>query len=344
MMAEISIIVPVYNVEKYIRRCIDSLIAQTFEKIEILLINDGSKDNSGMICDEYALKDNRIKVIHKENGGVSSARNVGLDNATGTYIMFCDPDDYVEPTWCEKMYSTMSENGAFFCTCGFNRVNVENGRAIYTSLPLYSNEITQFDEAILYLHNTGLFRPVWNDIFSAEIIGDNLLRFDETLIRSEDTAFVIDYLQLANGKISFVRLPLYNYSVGIKDSLTHTTPSNYWESELLWLKKFQQLMEKHNINYNAYREKYCSQIIYAAVTAVQATMNMPMDIHTMFKRGREIMYSDECKEAFKYGSFQDIHPLYKIILKMRCFFLVWLFHWAVKLKHWLVGKNTYAKR
>lgn len=343
-MVKISIIVPVYNVGKYIRRCIDSLRTQTFNEIEILLIDDGSKDDSGAICDEYALKDNRIKVIHKENGGVSSARNAGLDNSTGIYIMFCDPDDYVEPTWCEKMYNTMNENGTFFGICGFNRVNAEDGRIIDTSLPLYSNEIAQFDEAILYLYHTGLFRPVWNGIFSTEIIRDNLLRFDETLARNEDTAFVIDYLQLADKRISFVSLPLYNYSVGIKDSLTHATPINYWESELLWLKKIQQLMEKHNINYCAYREKYCSHIIYAAVTAVQAAMNMSMDSRTMFKRGREIMCSKEYKEAFKYGSFQDIHPLYKIILKTRCFFLVWLFHWAVKLKHWLVGKNTYAKR
>lgn len=89
----ISVIVPVYNVEKYLPRCIDSIIDQTFKNFELLLIDDGSKDKSGEICDEYAKRDNRIKVFHKENGGVSSARNVGLDSAKGEWIIFCDSDD-----------------------------------------------------------------------------------------------------------------------------------------------------------------------------------------------------------------------------------------------------------
>lgn len=98
----ISVIVPVYNVEKYLPRCIDSILAQTFKNFELLLIDDGSKDKSGEICDEYAKKDNRIKVFHKENGGVSSARNIGLDNANGEWICFCDADDmfYSEETFC----------------------------------------------------------------------------------------------------------------------------------------------------------------------------------------------------------------------------------------------------
>ena len=95
---QISVIVPVYNAEKYLRRCVDSILAQTFTNFELLLIDDGSKDKSGEICDEYARKDNRVKVFHKENGGVSSARNVGLDNAQGEWICFCDADDWMLST------------------------------------------------------------------------------------------------------------------------------------------------------------------------------------------------------------------------------------------------------
>lgn len=335
-MAEISIIVPVYNVEKYIRRCIDSLITQTFKSIEILLIDDGSKDNSGAICDEYALKDDRVKAIHKKNGGVSSARNVGLDNATGTYIMFCDPDDYVDPTWCEKMYSSVNADEVCFCVCGFNRVNIENEKIIGTSIPSYPKETLSIDEALLFLYQTGLFRPVWNDIFSNQIIRENFLRFDESLTRNEDTAFVLDYLQSVEGKICLVALPLYNYSIGIMGSLTHSTPENYWESELLWLKRIRQLMEKHNIAYCTYRRRYCTHLIYAAVTAMQAAMNVDTDKLTMFRRGKEIICSTECKEAFQYGDFRDIHPIYRTILKTHCFFLVWIFNCSVELKHRLM--------
>ena len=96
MTPKISVIVPVYNTEKYLRRCIDSVLAQTYQDFELLLIDDGSKDSSGAICDEYAAKDARVRVFHKENGGVSSARNLGLDNARGEWVTFVDSDDYIE--------------------------------------------------------------------------------------------------------------------------------------------------------------------------------------------------------------------------------------------------------
>ena len=96
---KITVIIPVYNAESTLRRCLDSILAQTFTDFECLLINDGSKDRSGEICEEYANKDSRVRVFHKENGGVSSARNVGLDNARGEWITFCDSDDTVMPEW-----------------------------------------------------------------------------------------------------------------------------------------------------------------------------------------------------------------------------------------------------
>ena len=112
----ISIVVPVYNVEKYLERCVDSLINQTYENIEILLIDDGSKDNSGQMCDEYANKDSRITVYHKENGGLSDARNYGMDRAKGEYIIFIDSDDYVEPDMMEFLIGSIGD--CDMATCG----------------------------------------------------------------------------------------------------------------------------------------------------------------------------------------------------------------------------------
>ena len=102
-MGKVSIIVPIYNVEKYLSKCIESILSQTYKNIEIILVDDGSPDNSPQICDEYAKKDDRIIVIHKANGGVSSARNAGIDIATGKYIGFVDPDDYIENNMYELM-------------------------------------------------------------------------------------------------------------------------------------------------------------------------------------------------------------------------------------------------
>lgn len=113
----ISVIIPVYNVEKYLHRCLDSVIEQTYKNLEVILIDDGSTDHSGEICDDYAAKDVRIHVIHQENQGVSAARNKGLDTAKGEYIAFVDSDDYILPEMYAKMLECIIENNVDFCVC-----------------------------------------------------------------------------------------------------------------------------------------------------------------------------------------------------------------------------------
>lgn len=345
MVAKISIIVPVYNVEKYIRRCIDSLIAQTFEKIEILLIDDGSKDSSGTICDEYALKDNRIKVIHKENGGVSSARNAGLDSATGTYIMFCDPDDYVEPTWCERLYRSIIR-GNFYSACGYKIVDTESTTIYADNTPHFSSEkkTSKNSECLLFLYSYGLFKMIWNAIFDINIIKNYGIRFREEYSRCEDTLFAIEYLLTKEGNINFVEESLYLYTRGAANSLTSKIPNNYWSGELSWLKKIKPLMLAYNIEFDSYKNKYYSQVLYAIVTALNGITSEQEKLSTILKKEREIFKAPECIEVLKKGNLSEVNAAYAAILRTRNGFLVWLFHWAVKLKHWLVGKNTYAKR
>ena len=108
-MPIISIIIPVYKAEGHLHRCVDSILAQSFTDFELLLVDDGSPDGSGKICDEYAAKDSRVKVLHKQNGGVSSARQTGIENATGEYTIHADPDDWIEPTMLEELYNKATE-------------------------------------------------------------------------------------------------------------------------------------------------------------------------------------------------------------------------------------------
>lgn len=119
----ISVIIPIYKVEKWVRQCVDSVLMQTYENLEIILVDDGSPDKCPAICDMYAANDSRIKVVHKPNGGLSSARNVGLDVATGEYIVFVDSDDYIHPQMIENMYEIMEENQADIVICDLKRVN-----------------------------------------------------------------------------------------------------------------------------------------------------------------------------------------------------------------------------
>ena len=147
----ISIIVPVYNVEKYLNKCIDSIINQTYKNIEIILVDDGSTDNSGKICDEYLLRDSRIKVIHKNNGGLSSARNEGINISSGEYIGFVYSDDWVEPNMYEEMYKKILYSNADIVDCGYWK-EYENKSIKYIS----ANEVKFCGENLLqkcYLSN-----------------------------------------------------------------------------------------------------------------------------------------------------------------------------------------------
>lgn len=152
----VSVIIPVYNVEKYLRKCLDSVINQTYKELEIILVDDGSTDSSGKICDEYAQKDNRIKVIHKSNGGLSDARNVGIEKSNGEYICFIDSDDYIELDMFENLYKACIEKNVKIASCDKIR-ELENGKKIIekryeesriiTKKEAYSN-ILLFDPAV----------------------------------------------------------------------------------------------------------------------------------------------------------------------------------------------------
>lgn len=127
-MAAVSIIIPVYNVEKYLEKCLDSALAQSLKDIEIVLVNDGSKDSSPQICEKYAKEDSRIKLIHQENSGLSSARNTGLVHSSGEYILYLDSDDYISKDACEKLYETAKELGCDIVAA--NEIKVINGKEI----------------------------------------------------------------------------------------------------------------------------------------------------------------------------------------------------------------------
>ncbi|MBR5112832.1 MAG: glycosyltransferase family 2 protein [Clostridia bacterium] len=137
---KISVIVPIYNVEQYIIECLDSIVNQSYKKLEIILVDDGSPDNCGKICDEYAKKDSRIKVIHQENGGLSAARNAGLDVATGEYIGFVDSDDYIEMNFFEELLKSIEEYHASLAVCGVKKFGLENRMESYGNKQLSSSE------------------------------------------------------------------------------------------------------------------------------------------------------------------------------------------------------------
>ncbi len=212
----LSVIVPVYNVESYLRRCVDSIINQTFTDIEVILVDDGSTDMSGAICDEYAIKFDNIRVVHKENGGLSSARNVGIDNAKGDMIAFVDSDDYINKNMYKNMISIMKKTNAEIISCMFQIVN-ENDN------PISTNEISS---AYTVYEGISKYNQLWdndaqtvvqcNKIFKKEVFSD--IRYPQGRIHED--VFVIHRELSKCTTYVFVEQPYYYYMIR-KDSIMH---------------------------------------------------------------------------------------------------------------------------
>ena len=212
-MPKISVIVPIYNVEKYIHRCIDSILAQTFTDFELILVDDGSPDNCPEICDEYAAKDDRIRVIHKPNGGVSSARNAGLESAQGEYITFCDGDDYYLPAQLSDYIGAIGENDMVLS--GFERVDendtiqrVAKRRTGVWNIAAPESKLEYLIFNVLY-HGNGW--EVCLGLFKAEIIKHNNIRFCLTCENfAEDLCFTLEYL-LYSDSVAAIASCNYHY-------------------------------------------------------------------------------------------------------------------------------------
>ena len=184
----ISVIVPVYNVEKFLNQCVDSILAQTYKNFELILVDDGSKDKSGDICDDYAEKDPRIRVFHKENGGVSSARNCGLDNARGEYVCFVDSDDWVHNTYIEDMVKPEMYD---LVIQGFKDGNITKKY----SIEYITNQIEILDAFIYHLlKQDGPSHIIYSKLYKSSIIEINKLRFDENIWLGEDLLFNLQFI------------------------------------------------------------------------------------------------------------------------------------------------------
>ena len=167
----ISVIVPVYKVEKYLDRCVESIVNQTYKNLEIILVDDGSPDNCGAMCDNWAEKDSRIKVIHKENGGLSDARNAGMNTATGDLMGFVDSDDYISPDMYQLLYENMLENNSDISACGVQIVFEDDRPA--NLLTKDSNIVLNTGEAMkAIIEESYLKQPVWYKLYKTELIKD----------------------------------------------------------------------------------------------------------------------------------------------------------------------------
>ncbi len=221
----ISIIVPVYNAAAYIEQCIGSILQQSMRDIEVIAVNDGSTDNSGVLLDRMTVTEQRLKVFHNNNIGVSATRNFGLQHATGTYISFCDADDWMEPTMLDELYNAITSTNSDWAICNVNLI--KEGEQPKKRLNLNDGEINIAANRAAFVHGLMRFQydnANWNKLYTASIIQQQQIRFAEDMHIWEDLLFNLQYLQYAN-KVAVIAKPLYNYRI-ISTSLYSGDTSN----------------------------------------------------------------------------------------------------------------------
>lgn len=204
---KVSVIVPIYNVEKYIRRAVDSLIAQTLKEIEIILVDDGSPDNCGTIIDKYTSQHENIVALHKENGGLSDARNAGMTVAHGEYIGFVDPDDYIEPDMFEALYQTIKRTQTDMCLCGY----IEEFTSDYKlDRDIELPEIGTSEDLTKSFIFGGFGAYAWNKLYKRVVIEKHHLQYPVGIALVEDCAFLCEYLKYIKS-YSVISRCLYHY-------------------------------------------------------------------------------------------------------------------------------------
>ena len=226
----ISIIVPVYNSEQTLQQCIESILWQTYKNIELLLIDDGSTDRSGEICDEYARKDSRVRVFHKENGGVSSARNVGLENARGSWITFCDSDDRVSNEWLANMLQSDAE--CDLVVQGFSTpMEYEPLNSEINHFCVYSGPIKDGLILLLQRHILGY---LWVKLFKSSIIRNHHIKFDKNIFLQEDELFILSYAKYCNSMTAIEKIG-YFYNPPVENKYKQVRNRIYM-TKMLFLK------------------------------------------------------------------------------------------------------------
>ena len=326
---KVSVVVPVYNTEKYLKRCIDSITNQTLREIEIIIVDDGSKEECAKLCDELLKTDSRIKVVHKKNGGLGFARNSGIEAATGEYIGFVDSDDYIEPMMYETLYSTAEKIDADLALSGICFVGgnmfLESGACTKKT---YFDEITVFEKKDMKKLLLGVVGALPNEpddsrygvsvcknIFKTSVICENKIKFlSERKILSEDTLFMVDYIKCAKRAVGAPGA-YYCYCRN-EESLSKSYNSQRFEKSMIFLdeleKRISDVVEKEE--YKIYLDRLiqgfgrilCSQeIIHARDEKIKYS--------SLRKRLSEICTRDKIKTVLKS------YPWYRLPVKQAAF-------------------------
>lgn len=281
----ISIVIPVYNSECYLVECLDSVLSQTFVDFEVLLINDGSTDNSGEICERYVKKDTRFKVFHQKNSGVSAARNVGIENAKGEWITFVDSDDYIEENFLHCFFKT--QNNCQLVMQGARKVKRKEVSLFFS----YNNCVYTLEEILRKYEMFPYFSMPWSKMFRSDILKKYNLRFDKCLTWGEDTLFVVSYLKYCE-RIKTVSSINYSYRDDVQGLSNKKIPIIFY-LELIEKLKGEFLLVENKIGYLKDKDNY-SVIMGRLLSIIYTTPDDRQrlaELNSVYKTNKEELIS-----------------------------------------------------
>lgn len=334
-MPLVSVIVPVYKVEQVVKNCIESILNQTFTNFELILVDDGSPDNSGKICDEYAQKDDRVIVIHKENGGVSSARNVGIDKAKGKYICFVDSDDYVSKDYLKTLIDVEENNNADNIWCYFKSVDKYSEKIDCKEVSSEPNIEKYTVKDIMTLHEKWLDAGPVCKLYISDIIKENNLKFDESLSLGEDLIFNFVYLDYTNKNIIVINNELYFYLQNNENSLS----KKYYQDMFEIYKKINSVMYQYLNKWNCDKSqfgKYYNSCFFKYEVVLKNTFSNQNNVSDKekIKINNKILKSKEFTMAINNMSYKP-NILYKIAYLCKNYRIVKIIEFAFR----LLGRN-----
>lgn len=340
-MPKVSVIVPVYKAEQYLHNCIDSILNQIYRDFELILVDDGSPDKSGEICDKYAKNDDRIRVIHKKNGGVSSARNEGMHAAKGEYICFVDSDDFAENDYLKNLLDVKSNYpDCDNIWCGFQTVSDYSKKGCNKVIAEENKEVSFYDENdITFLHKKWLDASPFNKLYLRKVICDNNLKMDINLSLGEDLIFNLQYMDCTNKKIAVINRPLYNYIRTEKESLDN----KYYPDLFSIYKKIHNTMfyyaDRWNLSKESRADIYSFEFFkFEVVLKNTMSKQNPDNLFKKIGYNKKIMKSRDFVDCLNNMN-ADINKIFLKAYKTGSFVLVEFLNKILKLKLKMTHKS-----
>lgn len=319
----VSVIVPVYNAERFIKRCVESILGQKFTEFELLLVDDGSKDQSGRICDEYAIQDSRVKVIHQCNKGAGAARNAGIRNAKGEYLAFCDSDDFVSDRWLSRMYNLASKDalplGAYCSKIEQlgqpKQLGIESEKRVFVSNYYMYNKV-------------GIAGFLCNALYRKDIILQNNLWIREHRENgdyNEDLLFTLNYVPYINN-IVYTGYADYLYDVR-EDSLSHSYQKYYFEKYEEKYRLWSGFIRENDTESEEMQKDLSTRYLFHFLTAIQMEAE-----RGNFRGFKNIIQSEDVQTCLTLADAQNENPFIMNQIKSKKIFTLWIFYLLRKLK------------